>query len=403
MPIFKYKCITSTGQTVFGSCEAIDRASAIGIVKEKGLLPLEITLDNNFLGTLKKLNFSKVPIKDISIFCRQFATILTAGVTVLSAIDMLRRQTNNNQLKKAVGIVFDDLQKGHTLSQSMRSREGVFPELLINMIDTGELSGTLDTTMLRMAAHFEKENKVNQKIRAAMTYPIILGVISVLMVVFMVYFILPNFITLIDSSGGEIPALTKNVIAATDFVKNKWYVIIAAALIFVFVFKKTTAKGAGRKAYHTALLKIPVLGNAIKKIVASRFTRTLGIMLSSGVPLISALEATNKVIGNAVAEEGIKNAMTAIKNGQGLAAPLDSAKIFEPIVIQMIQIGEDTGSLDTMLSKTADFFDDEVEASLSQLMTVVEPVMLLLMGGVVATIVIAMLLPMYGMLDTLGG
>lgn len=402
MAYYRYRSTDTKGKVVKGSLEAVDMAAAMYIIKQKGLLPLEITEDKDFRRWLGRMKYNRVPVKDIAVMCRQFATILAAGVPVLSAMDMLRRQTANRLLKKAAEAAFEDLQKGRTLSQSLRAREGVFPELLVNMIEAGELSGNLDNTMKRMAAHYEKESWVTQKIKAAMTYPAVLLSASVLMLVFLVYFILPNFMVLIDTTGGNIPALTRAVMDITEYMRTRWYILIAVSAIVVSAFKYLTSRGGGRKLYHVILLKIPVLGRVIRKIVASKFTRTLGILLASGIPLLTSLESARNVVGNAVAEEAIGNAIKAVKHGEGLAAPLEATPIFDMMVIKMIQIGEDTGSLDEILIKTADFFDSEVETGLTQLMLLIEPIMLIIMGALIATIVVAMLLPMYSMLNTLG-
>jgi type IV pilus assembly protein PilC len=402
MAYFRYRSVDPKGKVIKGSLEAIDKAAALYIIKQKGLIPLEINVDNDFSHWLRKVNYTRVPVKDIAIFCRQFATILNAGVTMLSAVDMLRKQTANKLLRKALDAVFEELQKGRTLSQSLRSREGVFPELLVSMIEAGELSGTLDSTMVRMAAHYEKESWITQKVKAAMTYPTILLSVSVLMVIFLVYFILPNFISLIDTSQGDIPALTKAVMDITEFVRTRWYVVIGAFALIVIAFKYITARGNGRRTYHRILLRVPVLGKVMRRIIASKFTRTLGILLASGISLLSSLESVRNVVGNAIAEDAITKALTAVKNGTGLAAPLEATPIFDTMVVKMIQIGEETGSLDEMLLKTADFFDSEVEAGLTQLTLLIEPIMLIFMGAIVGTIVIAMLLPMYSMLNNIG-
>jgi type IV pilus assembly protein PilC len=218
----------------------------------------------------------------------------------------------------------------------------------------------------------------------------------------MVYFILPSFMTLIDNSSADIPALTKAVINMTEFMRTKWYIIIAAIIIAAVLFKYYTGRGKLRIIYHRLLLKLPVLGKVIRKITASRFSRTLGMLQKSGIPLISSLESVRNIVGNGVAEEAIDRAITAVKNGQGLAAPLEASGVFETVLVKMVQVGEETGSLDEMLIKTADYFDSEVETGLNQLMQVIEPAMLILMGAIVGTIVIAMLMPMYGMLNNLG-
>ncbi len=404
MAFYKYKSVDRRGKYVKGSLEAVDEASALYLVKQKGLTPLEITIDKDITHLLKEVNYNRVPIKEIAMLARQFATILAAGVTVISAMDMLKKQASNKLLRKALETAYEDLQKGRSLAQSLRNREGenVFPQLLVNMIEAGEISGTLEETMLRMADHYEKESRINQKIKAAMTYPAILLCISALMVVFMVYFILPSFMTLIDTTSVEIPALTEAVINMTEFMRIKWYIIIAALVTAAALLKYLTGRGRVRIMYHRLLLKLPILGKVIRKITASRFARTLGMLQKSGIPLISSLESVKNVVGNGVAEEAIERAIKAVKNGQGLAAPLEASGVFEVVLVKMVQVGEETGSLDEMLLKTADYFDAEVETGLNQLMQVIEPAMLIIMGAVVGTIVIAMLLPMYGMLNNLG-
>jgi len=402
MAYYKYRSVDKNGKHVNGSLEAFDKAMAVYLVKQKGLIPLEVDIDNDVSYLFMKLNYRKVPIKDMAVFVRQFATIITAGVTVISAMDMLKKQTANKYIRKALEAAFEDLQKGRNLSESLRNRENVFPQLLVNMIEAGELSGTLDSTMQRMAVHYEKESHITGKIKAAMTYPIILLSISVLMVIFMVYFILPNFMMLVDTSQDDIPELTKAVMDITEYVRTKWYVILGVLTAAAAFINYITTRGKGRRMYHGLLLQIPVLGKVIKKIVASKFTRTLGILTASGISLLPALESVRNVVGNAIAEEAISNTLTAVKNGEGLAASLETSRIFDNMVVKMIQIGEETGSLDEMLIKTADFYDSEVEAGLTQLTLVIEPVMLMLMGVIIGTIVLAMLLPMYDMLNNLG-
>ena len=401
MPKYLYRAVDRMGKPINGTFEASDKASVLYMIKDRGLLPLDISEDNSLETLLKKLNTVKIPLADLSVFCRQFSTILNSGITILGAVEMLRRQTRNKRFRKILSEVYEELQKGHSLAQSMKTHGDAFPPLLTNMIDAGEVSGTLDITMQRLASHYEKENSINQKIKAAMSYPIVLLSMSIGMILFMVYGVLPNFMGMVDN-GTEMPELTKIVIGATDLLRYQAHYVLIAIVLLAVVFKRITAKGKGKRAYHELLLKMPFLGQVIRKIVASKFSRTLGILLTSGLPLLSCLDATGKVVGNAVAEDGIKSAITALKNGQGLSAPLAASGVFDPIVVQMIQIGEDSGSLEDMLAKTADFFDEEVESGLSQLMNVIQPVMIVLMGVVIGIMVIAMLLPMYGMLENLG-
>lgn len=402
MAYFRYRSADQNGKIIKGSLEAMDKASAIYIIKQKDLIPLEVLYDKDFSRSLRKLKRQKVPIKDMAVFCRQFATILTAGITVLSAMDMLRDQTPNKLLRKGIEDAFEDIKKGMTLSQSLRERGDIFPELLISMIEAGELSGTLDSTMNRMAVHYEKESRIAQKIKSAMTYPVILLSLSLLMVIYMVYFVLPNVIMLLDTSESDIPALTQALINTTEYARTRWYVIAGAFIAINAAFRYIISKEAGRRLYHRILLRIPVLGKTMGKIAVSRFTRTLGILLESAVPMLSSLESVRNVCGNAVAEEAINNAMAAVKNGEGLAASLEESPIFDSMMTKMIRIGEETGTLDEMLVRTSDFFESEVETELMNLMLLLEPAMLIIMGVIVGTIVMAMLLPMYTQLNALG-
>lgn len=402
MPSYKYKSYDSKGEMIMGSIEAVDRAAALYAIKQRGLLPVEVYIDKSLSHALKKIIIAKVPVKDLAVFCRQFATILSSGVTALSAMDILRRQTSNRRLRKAVELAYLDLQKGRTLSQSFRARVNVFPELLINMVESGEVNGALDYAMLRMAIHYEKENWINQKIKSAMTYPTVLLTASVLMVVFMVYFILPSFMTLIDTSTGDIPEITKMVIGTAEFVRTRWYYIFIFLSLIIGIIKYAASDQRILKLHHKLMLHIPVLGKIIMKIIASRFARTVGILLASGIPLLSALESSKSIVKNALAEEAIEKSIVAVRNGQDLAIPLRESGVFDPMLVRMVQIGEQTGTLDEMLTKTADFFDSEVEAGIGRLMLLIEPAMLILMGIVVGTVVMAMLLPMYSMLGNLG-
>lgn len=402
MAYFRYRSADQDGKILKGSLEAVDKEAAIYIIKQKGLIPLEIDEDNSFERLLERIRHKKVPVRDIALFCRQLETNLASGITVISAMDMLRRYTSNKMLRKAISAVYDDLLRGRNLSQSLKAREGVFPELLVNMVESGELSGTLDNTMARMAVHYEKENRLVQRIRTAMTYPAVLLSVSALMVVFLVYFILPNFMMLIDNSNGEIPKLTWAVINGAEFIRTKWYMILSTIAVASMLFKLATIWEQGRNIYHRMLLRAPVLGSVIRKIISARFARTLGMLLANGIPLLSSLESVRNVVGNAAAEEAISKALTAVKNGAGLAASLEASSVFDSLVAKVVKIGEENGSLDEMLIKAADMFDSEVEAGFTQLMQLVEPAMLVLMGIVVGLVVAAMLLPMYSMLNSIG-
>ena len=397
---YTYKAKTNTGQTVTGSFEAKERDMVITFLKEKGYIPLSIVDTVAEKGKEVKIGGNKkVKAKELAIFCRQFKTMLTAGVSLIGCLDMLKKQTENPTLKQALVKIYENVQKGKTLSDSMKSFENVFPVLLISMVEVGEVSGTLETVLDRLALQFEKDNKIRSKVTTAMTYPAVIGCIALVMVTFMMIFIVPKFVNMVASVGGTLPTPTKIVMFVSGLFTNIVFLICFAAVIFglSYGFKKFKKTEQGKFIIDSFIYKMPMVGKNVQKILASRFTRTLSTLLSSGVSLIQSLEVVDKVVNNQIVSRGIVKVKEDIKSGSSLSGPLESLGIFPVMVTQMISVGEEAGSLDSIMEKVADFYDEEVDTSISKLVAMLEPLMMMLLAIIVGFIVVAMILPVFSM------
>lgn len=404
MAIYNYKAKTNTGETVTGSFEANDKNMVVALIKEKGFYPLSIE-DKATKG--KEVNIKgnkKVKAKELSIMCRQFHTMLNAGVTVITCLDMLKKQTENPTLRAAIATIYEDVQKGTTLSESMKSLSKVFPVLLISMVEVGEVSGTLEVVFERLAVQFEKDNKIKSKVTTAMTYPAVIGCIALVVVVFMIAFIVPKFIGMINSVGGAIPLPTRILLFVSGLFTNPLFLVALVIVIILikFGFNRFKATEQGKFFIDSTIYKMPMVGKNVQKILAARFTRTLSTLLSSGVSLIQSLEVVDKVVNNQIVSRGLVKVREEIKRGSNLAAPLERMGIFPLMVTQMISVGEEAGSLDAIMEKVADFYDEEVETSISKLLAMMEPLMMMVLAVVVGFIVIAMIMPTFTMNQGVG-
>lgn len=402
MPEFKYKSVSTTdGQIEKGVYTAKSKMEVIEMLRQKRLMPVWVEeVKGSKEITLPRI-LIKVKIKDLSIFCRQFYTMLNAGVSIIGCLDILSRQTENRKLQETLYKIYEEVQKGETLSDTLRKRKEIFPELLINMVEAGEVSGNLDVIMERMAVHFEKETKINNKIQSAMIYPIILSIIATGVVVFLLTFIMPTFVGMFEDSGVALPLPTQILLNISHALRAFWYLFLLILIGIVITVKRTAASEAGKFFMDNLKLRIPIVKEAMKKIMTSRFSRTLATLLSSGIPLIQAMDIVAKVVGNKVVEKGIKEAIEDVRKGVDLSAPIKRMGIFPPMLDSMIAIGEESGSLDEILDKTANFYDDEVDTAITKMTTLLEPLMIVIMAVVVGSIVIAMILPMFSMMNTL--
>lgn len=404
LAIYNYKAKTHTGETVTGSFDANDKNMVFALLKEKGYFPLTIE-DNSEKGNEVTFEVKKkVKAKELAIMCRQFQTMLDAGVSVIGCLDLLKKQTENSTLRQALTKIYEQVQKGKTLSESMKPLSKVFPVLLVSMIEVGEVSGTLEIVLERLAVQFEKDNKIKSKVSTAMTYPSIIGAIALVMVVFMVTFIVPKFVGMVNSIGGQLPLPTRILLFVSDLFVNPLFLLglaIAIAII-VYIFKRFKSTENGKYIIDSLIYKMPMVGKNVQKILASRFTRTLSTLLSSGVSLMQSLDVVDKVVNNQIVSRGIVKVKEEIKRGSNLAAPLEGLAIFPMMVTQMISVGEEAGSLDSIMEKVADFYDEEVETSVSKLIAMMEPLLMMFLAIVVGFIVIAMIMPIFSMYQGVG-
>ena len=396
---YKYRSITPDGREVEGFYEGDSEAGLVKMLKERKELVISIERDIKS-ETRIELFKTKVKKKDLALFCRQFYTMISAGLGIVPCLEILVAQTRNKTFKNAIADAYEEVQKGKTLSQAMKEHTSVFPTILVSMVEAGEVSGNLDTVMLRMAEHFEKENKLENKIKSAMVYPAVLAVVSVVVVVFMLVFIMPTFIGMFESSGVELPGLTKVLLNISNSLKTYWYIYIGVILALVTGIRRYKKTEGGRRLFDSLKLRFPIVKGTTSMLITSRFTRTLSTLLTSGIPLIQALEVVARVVNNTIIEERMVEGIDSVRKGVSLARTVKDVGVFPPMVDSMIKIGEESGSLDDMLTKTADFYDEEVQTSLQKLTSMLEPIMLVVMGFIIGFIVIAMYLPMFDMMKT---
>lgn len=397
---YKYVALTKDGFKISGSIESNNESEVISMIRGNNYLPISIERDVESEAKVE-IFAKKVKKKDLAVFCRQFYTMLDAGLGIVKCLEILSVQTENKTLKKALTEVGEDVQKGVTLSEAMRIHEKVFPSILINMVEAGEVSGNLDTILERMAVHFEKENKTENKVRSSMVYPIVLMVVSIAVVIFMLIFILPTFVGMFEGSDTPLPLPTRILIGLSDFLKSYWYIFIGVVALIVFGISSYINSESGRRFFDSIKLKLPIVKGPTVKIVTSRFTRTLSTLMSSGIPLLRSMEVVSKVVNNKVVEEKLISGIEDIRRGVPLSRMIRDIEIFPPMVDSMVKIGEESGALDDILLKTADFYDEEVDVALTKLTSMLEPLMIVFMALIIGFIVIAMYLPMFEVVNTI--
>jgi len=397
---YKYVALTRDGFKVNGSVDSTSENEVLRMIKSNGYLPVSIERDIESEAKFEILT-KKVKKKDLAVFCRQFYTMLDAGINIVNSLDILSAQTENKTLKKAISNVAENVQKGVTLSEAMKMHPKVFPTILINMVEAGEVSGNLDTILERMAVHFEKENKTENKVRSSMVYPIVLMVVSVAVVIFMLIFILPTFVGMFEGSDTPLPLPTRILIGLSELLQSYWYIFIGIVALLVFGITSYINSENGRRLYDGIKLKLPIIKGTTVKIVTSRFTRTLSTLMSSGIPLLRSMEVVSKVVNNKVVEDKLISGIEDIRRGVPLSRMIKDIEIFPPMVDSMVKIGEESGALDDILLKTADFYDEEVDVALTRLTSMLEPLMIVFMALIIGFIVIAMYLPMFEVINTI--
>jgi type IV pilus assembly protein PilC len=401
MPRYTYRAINKSGATYQGTYVAATKDEVLKMLRNNQSYPVKIT-EEDLSQNLTLFKAKKLSSKELSVFCRQLYAMLNAGVPIIQSLEILRYQTVKKTLKSTLDEIYEEVQKGMIFSEALRRHRDVFPDIMIHMVEAGELSGNLDIAVMRLSTHFEREGKLKSKVVNAMIYPMVLAVASVLVVTFLLVFIMPTFTGMFDSSGVELPGLTRFVMAISDALRDYWYAFIGAIALISFVVSNSLKTPEGKFFVDRMILRLPVFGKTMALVLSSRFTRTLSTLLSSGIPLIQALENIERVIGNKVISDELVNVRQEVQRGASLAVPISKIKIFPPMVSSMIHIGEESGTLDEILGRTADFYDEESDTALTRMAALMEPLMILIMGVLIGIIVIAMLLPIFDMTKTVG-
>lgn len=401
MPKFAYVGVTTGGKQVKGEIQAGNKREVASLLSKKKIRAISVkskALDLN-IAFLE----ANVKLQDLGRFTRQFAAMASAGLPLVQCLDILASQTENKILARTIQQISNDIQGGNTLADSLAKHPKVFNQLYCNMVAAGEASGSLDTILVRLADYQEKSQALRRKIKGALSYPIILAVVAVLVIAIMLTFVVPTFAQMFADTGGTLPTPTRIVMAISDFLRQNLIVIVAAMIgisVGVGAYYKTEK---GRYNVDRLRLFLPAIGNLERKSAISRFSQTLSTLLSSGVTILDALQITAKTAGNAVLEKGLLRTLEKITGGQTIAEPLKETKVFPPMVIHMISVGEKTGDLSGMLSKISQFYQEEVDAAVDALTSILEPMMIVVMGSVIGGILFAMYMPMFEMIGNIGG
>jgi len=397
--VFQWSGKTPRGALETGEIEAATKEEVIAQLKRKNITPTLITekkaAERKLFGGLT-FGAAKVKDKDIVIFTRQFSTMIDAGLPLVQALDILSTQVENKSLAKVLSLIKEDVEAGSTYADSLKKHPKVFSELYANMVAAGEAGGILDTILNRLAAYIEKAMKIKKKVKGAMVYPIVVSSVAVLVIAVIMIFVVPTFSKMFATLGGTLPLPTLIIIKLSNFLGGigglMTGVAIAGGIVFLKQFRRTEK---GQIITDRILLKLPIFGVLLNKVAVAKFTRTLGTLVSSGVPILDGLEITAKTSGNKIIESAIMEVRKQVTGGKTLADPLTKAKVFPPMVTHMISVGESTGALDSMLSKIADFYDDEVDSAVNNLTAMMEPMLMVFLGGSVGFIVVAMYLPIF--------
>lgn len=397
MPQYSYTSVDKNGKKYTGIIEAANMAQLSSRMREKNQFIVNAE-DQADVITSKQIGASrKVKVKPLSIFCRQFATLINAGITAVKSLDILFQQTEDKDMKMYLGRIYEAVQKGEAMSEAFRKQGLAFPELFINMVMAGESSGNLDAVLIRMADHYEKENKLKNRIKGAMVYPLVLMTLTVVVVILMLTVVLPSFTGIILSGGGEIPLPTRILLGLSDFLQQYWYLIAGVIILFTISWRAYKRSEKGRLWWDTTKLKIPIVKKSLRMIYSSRFARTLSTLLSSGIQMLPSIDITARVINNQLIHDKLRSSIEDIRKGTPLSLALKKTDQFPPMIYNMISVGEESGLLDDILIKTAAFYDEESDAAVTRLVALLEPLLIVFMAVIIGFVVISIALPMFSM------
>ncbi len=398
--LYEYSVRDRQGKLVNGKLEAPNEAALVRQLRGMGYAPLTVKQANSGLNLEIKLPGSdKVGLKDLAVMSRQFATMIDSGLSLLRALNILAEQTESAPLAKVLVEIRTEVEGGAALSTSMAKHVNVFPPLMVNMCRAGEVGGFLDRVLLQIAENMEAEVKLRAKIKSAMTYPVVVFVIAVIAVIGMLLFIVPVFTKMFATLGGKLPAPTEALVVISGVMKIAVPVGIVAFFPAMALWRKYKNEERVRRFVDPLKLKVPIFGELFRKVAISRFTRNLGTMLQSGVPILRSLEIVGEASGNIVIRDAAKDIEDSVRRGESLAGPLAQHKVFPPMVVQMLAVGEDTGAMDTMLHKISEFYDQEVEATAEALTSIIEPLMIAVLGSIIGSMIIALYMPIFGVFN----
>ncbi len=401
MPVFTYSArpATGVGGIQNGEVDLVSKDDVLAYLHKQKLIPVSVRQKPKDI-TLKF--GTGIKTRDIVIFTRQFATMINSGLPLVQALDILAEQTENDSLRKVIQDVLYDVESGHTLADAMGKHPKIFTDLFVNMVAAGEAGGILDTILLRLATFLEKNDALVRKIKGAMIYPAVISFVAVAAVAILLYFVIPTFQVMFDSAGVPLPLPTRFVIWMSVMLQEYWWAMLIGIAGVILGIRHMYGTNPGRLALDRMLLNVPILGDLQRKAAVARFTRTLGTLVSSGVSILEGLEITAKTAGNRVIHDAVMESRASIAGGETIAGPLKASGVFPPMVVQMINVGEQTGGLDEMLSKIADFYDEEVDAAVEALLSAMEPIMIVVLGVVVGGMIVAMYLPIFDMISAVG-
>jgi type IV pilus assembly protein PilC len=402
---FEYRARDKTGKVMEGEIEGSSREAVVKALRERGAVPLAV--DEVKGGGLKtEINIpglsDRIKSKDVAVFSRQFATMINAGLSLLRSLSVLEEQTQSKALAKVIGEVRRDVERGVGLSAALEKHPKAFSTLYTSMVRAGEAGGVLDDTLVRLANALENQVALRGKIKSAMAYPVVVLSMVALVVLAMLVFVVPIFQDLYAGAGGELPVPTKILIAGSDTLKNFWFIVFPLLGAAVWAFRRWINTPAGRRVWDSFKLKMPVFGGVVHKTAISRFSSTLGVLLRTGVPILQAMQIVEDVAGNAIVGEAVADVAKSVKDGDSLAVPLASHKVFPSMVVQMIAVGEETGAVDAMLEKVSEFYDQEVNDTVDALTSLLEPLLIAFMGMTVGGILVALYLPMFNLVNVVG-
>ncbi len=400
---FEVREINSSGVVETTTYAGETEEDVIRIVRNKGHLPIKVSPIET--KNASQMNISlfqpKVKIKDLAMLCKQMSAMLYAGMPLLETLDVIKVQTSHARLAIIIGEVAEQVEKGDMFSAALKRYPKEFPPIMPNMVAAGEMTGRLDAVLEKLALHFSKEHKINQKVKGAMIYPAVIGVVTIIAVAILLVYVMPTFVGMFEGSGVELPLITKLLLALSDFLINYWYAILLGLVLLIYGMSRFFATERGKYIFDSAVLKLPIIKTSATRIIMSRFTSTLATLLSSGIPLLDALTSAAKVTNNSILIKEIDKIADDIKKGKWLSELLQSIEMFPKMLVSMIKVGEESGSIEGMLNRSAQFYEEELEEAIKRLTSLIEPVMILLMALIVGTVVVAIITPMFKIYETI--